>query len=60
MVVSLTWTCATAVSTWTRVETVATPCALPKIRFAVELEEEDEEEVVEKQMALLLPKIVAI
>ena len=45
---SLTWTCAKAVSTWIRAETVATPCALPEIRFAVELEEEDEEEVVEK------------
>ena len=44
----LTWTCAKAVSTWIRVETVATPCALPEIRFAVELEEEEEEVVVEK------------
>ena len=45
---SLTWTCAKAVSTWIRVETVATPCALPEIRFAVELEEEEEVVVVEK------------
>ena len=45
---SLTWTCAKAVSTWTRVETVATSCVPPERRFAVELDEEDEEEVVEK------------
>ena len=40
---SLTWTCAKAVSTWIRVETVSTPCVPPEIRFAVELEEGEEE-----------------